>query len=177
MLSGVGKVVNTKIRKHSDDVRANSPELVPTREGGTVVLNDELWMSVGQESGVDAVERYLREGGDVDVRHPDSAWTLLHLACEHLNHDLIRVLVAAGADLNARNHQGWTPLHQALDIDIDSVWQTQHSFDTLTFSTVRLLLALGADPRLRCDNGLTIREAAAQYGAAAVARFDELVSS
>ena len=136
---------------------------------------DELWQSIDEEKGVDSLAQYLSDGGEVDARHPDSSWTLLHLACEHMNHDLVRALFAAGADLNAREDaQGWTPLHHAVDIDIDSVWQTTYSLDGLTFSTTRLLLALGADPGVQDRNGLTPRDVAAEYGPAVVGKFDKL---
>ena len=54
------------------------------------------------------------------------------------------------ADLNAQaTYNGMTPLHLAVDIDMDSVSQasdTEQEFrDKLTFSTTRLLLSLGAD--------------------------------
>ena len=138
---------------------------------------DELWKSIDKEKGVDSLEQYLSDGGDVDARHPDSSWTLLHLACEHMNHDLIRALAAAGTDLNAREEaQGWRPLHHAVDTDIDSVWQTRHSLDELTFSITRLLLALGADPGVRDSNGLTPRDMAAEYGTDVADKFDNLTS-
>lgn len=41
--------------------------------------------------------------------------TLLHEACWHKRHDLARVLIAAGADVNARGDLGRTPLHCAVN--------------------------------------------------------------
>jgi ankyrin repeat protein len=47
----------------------------------------------------------------IDVSN-DKGWTPLHLAC-HVGCDIVRVLVAAGADLSAKDTSWFTPLHIA----------------------------------------------------------------
>jgi ankyrin repeat protein len=139
---------------------------------------DELWKSIDEKIGVDLLDQYLADGGDINARDPDFSWTLLHLACEHMNHDLIRALSAAGADLNARtNHQGWSPLHLAVDADTDSWVQANDPFDELTFSTTCLLLSLGADSSVRDRDGLTPRDIAAEYGIDVAEKYDNLTKN
>jgi ankyrin repeat protein len=139
---------------------------------------EELWNWIDDDKGVDLLEQYISEGGDVNARHPNSGRTLLHIACEHQNHNFIRALTKAGADLNAREkNQGWSPLHHAVDIDIDSIWQMEHSYDGLTFSTTRLLIALGADPGVLDKNGRTPRDMVAEYGKQVADKFDDLTTA
>ena len=90
---------------------------------------------------------------------------------------MIEALAKAGADLNVRNHQGWTPLHLAVDIDIDSVSQSRGDMDHLPFQTVRLLLSLGADPTVRDERGKTPRDVAAAYGNNVARQYDCLTST
>ena len=41
--------------------------------------------------------------------------SLLHFTCTYKKESLVRKLVAQGADVNALDYQGWTPLHVACD--------------------------------------------------------------
>lgn len=63
---------------------------------------------------------------------------------------MARILLSAGAEVNARQAGGWTPLHQA----------ATHRLADL----VRLLLAHGADVNAKADNGKTPIDMAAQSG-------------
>jgi ankyrin repeat protein len=140
----------------------------------------ELWRSIDESNGVVELKQYLDAGGDVNVHHPDAVWSLLHLAVEHMNYPLIEALVNSGADVNDRGTvegSGWTPLHVAVDIDIDSVLQEHNSFEKVTFSTVHLLLSLGADPTVRASDGRTPRDIVARYSEDLLSRFDTLISS
>ena len=55
---------------------------------------------------------------------------------------MVKTLLDAGADLNARDESGWTPLHWA-------VWLSE------TPAVVKTLLDAGADPNARTKDGLT----------------------
>jgi ankyrin repeat protein len=138
----------------------------------------ELWRSISEKSGTLELSKYLESGGDVNVRHPVSSWTLLHLAVEHMNYPLIEALASFGVDLNARDSQsGWTPLHLAVDVDIDSVWQANHSFEKITFSTVCLLISLGANLNHHDSNEFTPRNLVARYDKNLQWKFDDLVEN
>ena len=80
----------------------------------------------------------------------------LHSAAAGLHHEVCRVLIAAGADVNATQRNGFTPLHAA----------AQHGDDEL----VELLLSAGADPTARTDDGDTPADTAEASGHADVGR-------
>jgi len=84
----------------------------------------------------EAARVLLEHGADV------GAWTRnafanqpLHAAAAGRHIEVCRVLVAAGADVDARQHGGFTPLHEA----------AQHG----DIELVELLLSAGADPAIR----------------------------
>ncbi len=87
-----------------------------------------------------AVERYLAEGGDVDMRN-DQGRTLLAAAVIYQWPKIVRLLLEHSADPNARDSHGRTPLHHA----------ATHSIDSL-----KLLLAAGADAKARDIEGKSV---------------------
>ena len=60
------------------------------------------------------VRSLIENGADVNVRDPDTGYTALHLAAGAGNMEIVKFLVAKGADVNAANEGGWTPLHCAI---------------------------------------------------------------
>ncbi len=94
-------------------------------------------------------------------------WNALHAAVENMDEATTRFLLSAGADPN-RKCSGATPLHHAVDIEIDSVNQRlqrapqpEELPDPLM---TRLLLEHGADPNLRDASGETPYEFAHRRG-------------
>jgi ankyrin repeat protein len=79
----------------------------------------------------------------------------LHAAAAGRANDVCRMLLEAGADPNATQHGGFTPLHEAA-----------HHGNT---ELVELLLAHGGDAALRNEDGKTAAELADDEGHAAVA--------
>lgn len=93
--------------------------------------------------------------GEIDERGMDGS-TLLHLAAEFGQVDVVRLLLGRGADPNAvsMNDRRATPLHTAI--------RARHR------DTASLLLALGASPNAIEQGGLTALHLAARYGDEAI---------
>ena len=120
---------------------------------------------------VDAVERYLQAGGDVN-RRTQSGHTLLHLAADNGRTDLIRLLVARGADVSARGYNGYTPLHLAVDVDCNT--QSRDGRRATELPVTEVLIGLGADDAIADDDGETPRDVAVAYGEGETALYDAL---
>ena len=92
--------------------------------------------------GPDAARELVEAGADVDAH--GTGWmtgTALQSAASARNLPVAEVVVAAGADPDARQGQGWTPLHSAA-----------HNGDV---AMIAVLLAAGADVTLADDEGRT----------------------
>jgi ankyrin repeat protein len=98
-----------------------------------------------------AAARLIEHGAEVDAF--GRGWmtgTALHSAVSRLQSDVVRVLLAAGANPNLRQSAGWTPLHAAaMNGDLASV---------------ELLLAAGADPAATNDEGRSVSDLAHERG-------------
>jgi ankyrin repeat protein len=79
----------------------------------------------------------------------------LHSALAGGHAEIVEVLLAAGADVNAVQADGYTPLHEAAQ-----------NGDT---ATSKRLVAAGADTTARLDNGLTPAGSARRAGHVALA--------
>jgi len=104
----------------------------------------------------EAAKVLLEHGASVDAytRNP-FANQPLHAAAAGRHIEVCRVLLAAGADVNATQHGGYTPLHEA----------AQHGDAEMT----ELFLSAGADPTLTTDAGETAADTAAAAGHADLA--------
>ena len=86
-----------------------------------------------------AVKALLKSGAEVDVRYPGTEMTPLHWAAASGYPDVVEVLLNAGANVNARDFAGRTPLHCANTLDNDSmagllemVPQSKEAFEKVT---------------------------------------------
>jgi len=95
------------------------------------------------ENDVVAAKSLLLEGADVNARDPRSPLndgaTALTIAAETGAVEVLRLLLAQGADIDARSASGWTPLMRACNAG--------------QVETARALLEAGADPELRNAEG------------------------
>ena len=108
-----------------------------------------------------ALQMLLRCGARVDVADAQG-FAALHVAAGWGQWGLIRDLVAAGADLEARTVKGLTPLWMAMDPGIWGVCDLR---------TVRELVAMGADVNAVNRNGDTLQAATATGFSEEVERF------
>ena len=60
----------------------------------------------------DCIE-WVRSGKFLDQPHSETGATALHVAASKGYNQLIGMLIRAGADVHAKDFEGWTPLHAA----------------------------------------------------------------
>src|SRR2546423_5118514 len=94
------------------------------------------------------IKQWVESGGSANAIHPKSGWSLLHVAAELKDVAAIDYLIEAGADPNQRDIYGQTPLHIAVDSEIDGARQMQ---EPLEYKVTKRLIELGADTTIR-DN-------------------------
>lgn len=121
-----------------------------------------------QTNNVAALENLLTDNPHLDLnRRYSSGWTLLHSARSEGRTEIVRLLLAHGADANAQDVDGWAPLlivcqrnhadlarllleHgagvNARDKDGNTPLHAACRFVRPDIEMVRLLLAAGADP-------------------------------
>lgn len=101
------------------------------------------------------------------ARHIYTGDTALHIAAAAYDAPLVNRLLAMGADANARNRLGATPLHGASDGQPDgSNWNPDAQVATLAE-----LLAAGVDPNITDKRGVTPLHRAIRARCAAATRF------
>jgi ankyrin repeat protein len=117
---------------------------------------------------IDRVVRLLKDGASVHTRCLDGSditeyWRLpVHVAAESGNAPMLRVLLDSGADPNASNSQGYTPLMAIVNADNRSGHR----------DCIRLLLERGAKiNQQRNEDGGTVLHLAYRYGDMAMANF------
>ena len=87
---------------------------------------------------------------------PLDGTTLLHMAIELDEHDIVRWCLANGADVNARAHVGasgfggWTPLFQSV-VSMPAFWMNYNRRAEQQAEMTALLLEHGADPSVRAS--------------------------
>lgn len=98
--------------------------------------NDPIVTSVA-ENEVAAVQRYLEEGGDPNMKTRDGKPLLFIASGPKGGEDVAKLLLDAGADPNAATEDGRTPLHNA------AAWCDVEMVQLLIAGGVNLTLANG----------------------------------
>jgi ankyrin repeat protein len=115
--------------------------------GGAGLVARTLLQAPGGTDGDEVrslAREILRRGGDACGRAGAQQRTALHLAVAQGDVALAESLLERGADPNARDAQGRTPLHAALKLDADRA-----------LPLLQRLLVAGADPEVATANGET----------------------
>jgi hypothetical protein len=108
-----------------------------------------------KEYFLDGIQHYAY-GGD----------TALHIAAAGYRREVAKALIAAGADVRARNRRGAEPLHYAADgIPGSPSWNPREQA-----ATIAVLLAAGADPNATDKSGVTPLHRAVRTRCAAAVR-------
>ena len=105
---------------------------------------EEALVQAADNNNLAEVKHFLERGANPNARGTHDM-TALHLAVRQGNHDLIELLAKSGADLNAKDHSGWTPLH----------WCVFSDFKQTAVASIALLTKLGAHTEVCDEEGLT----------------------
>ena len=79
--------------------------------------SDDIW-TAAEEGNVEAVKGYLARGVNVDERDESYGGTPLHFAA-YSGSEVVELLIANGADVNAKNQADATPLDKAIEKNRD----------------------------------------------------------
>ena len=102
--------------------------------------------------------------------------TALHEAAKWAGPEVVRILIDAGVDLNARNSRNRSPLEELATIK-NSAFQfgdtvyARYAVSERRIEVARVLMAAGVDPRERSNNRPSALELANNVGDAQLAEF------
>jgi hypothetical protein len=132
-------LVNTKLRKDTELIQL-------LKQLGTSALHNANMRDGDMSAAIFAMNHLILEGAD-----PTRAWALHQCAATGL-HQLYAPLIAKGADVNAKDPQGCTPLMLAANA---APGRTTKQQPNPSAQCVATLIALGADRNLVHDDGCT----------------------
>jgi len=89
----------------------------------------------------DRVRNLVAKGANINKKRKGDNYTLLHMAIDHGNNQMVEALLAGGADVNIENFNYLTPMQLLLKQSVNP-WQRRKNFDYER--AARLLIAHGA---------------------------------
>ena len=98
------------------------------------------------------LEVYLENDPDFAQRMPDGR-SIVHVVTGIENKIWIHKVAAAGANLNVQCSRGWSSLHYAMEDEF--IAATEDGEMPTDLPSVKTLIALGADPSIKDNEGLT----------------------
>ena len=134
-----------------EEVLKHHPDVNATMSTGDTALSMLIKLNMPDSQKLGILTILIRAGANVNVRSGEYNDTPIFKAC--YNYKAVPLLAKAGADLNARDDLGRTPLMTCFDPDY-----------------LKALVAAGADLTLRNRQGRTAAEAAAELGIANIAQ-------
>jgi len=131
------QIQNSKIDEKFEEPDLDSKDLQVTKDVEDI-------FSYARHNRVEDLERLLDAGIPVNIRDQYGN-TILSVACQNGHKRSAKAVLRRGADINARNYRGNTPLHFCF---------TYGYGDTLG----EYLISKGADPTIRNNDGVTCYE-------------------
>lgn len=95
------------------------------------------------EGDLTLVETLLKCGASINYQDKSKGYSALHFAAQEQRHEIVKALIDAGSNLEARDSYGNTPLNRA-------TFYSRGQGDT-----IKVLLDCGADPNNKNDYGVT----------------------
>ena len=137
------------------DVGTASQLLAASPDLARVCLGQGATRQEAKEYFLDEIGHYVYRGD-----------TALHVAAAAYRHEIARELIAAGADVHARNRRGAEPIHYAVDGNPASHrWNPEAQAETII-----VLLETGADPNAIDESGVSPLHRAVRTRCAAAVR-------
>ena len=116
-------------------------------------LKPDINIQIATRTGnIEAVKQHIAAGTDVNAEGGFNERKPLHLAAYEGHKQIAELLISKGADVNAKDKSGWTPLALA------TIYSVGHK------EIVELLIAEGADVNVKGDRDATPLHGAASRG-------------